>query len=314
MTKIAVTELEYRKAQAVFEAARAEGMECLPAPADEAELAAFVRANGVEHVILGVDAYRDALYEALPQGGVLARFGVGMDGVDKARAAAHGLICTNTPGALDVSVAEFAVGLILNVARHYALTAPQVRAGEWRPRNGCELRERTLAIIGCGAIGRRVARCAAAGFGMRVIGCDPGPVDGDALVVDWGFARVETDFAVAVAEAHFVSVHIPSVPATRHFINAERLGLMAADAWLINTARGAVVDEGALYDALAAGHLGGAALDVFETEPYKPADPARDLRTLPNVLMTPHLGSSTVEACRRMAEAALESIRMTIAS
>ena len=308
MTRIAVTELEYRKAQAIFDAARADGLDCLPAPATEEALAAFVRANKIEHVIIGVDPYLGALYEALPEGGVVARFGVGMDGVDKAKAAAHGLVCTNTPGALDGSVAEFAIGLILSAARHIATTAAQVRADEWRPRVGCELRGRRLTIIGCGAIGRRVARAAAAGFGMRVVGCDPGPVDREALCAEWGFDCVESDFAAAVAGADFVSLHIPSIPSTRHFINAERLTELPAAACLVNTARGAVVDECALYAALATGCLAGAALDVFESEPYVPVDAALDLRTLPNVLMTPHLGSSTVEACVHMATAALESI------
>ncbi|MBN1556982.1 MAG: hypothetical protein JW951_02410 [Lentisphaerae bacterium] len=309
MIRIAVTELEFNKARAVFEAAGGEGLECLPAPAEEAALAAFIREHDIAHAVIGVEPYRDALYEALPRGAVIARFGVGMDGVDRDKAAARGQVCTNTPGALDDSVAEFAVGLILAAARHIAVTAAQVAEGGWPPRVGCELRGRTLAVIGCGAIGRRVARCASAGFGMRVIGCDPGPVDPGALRDAWGVERVERDLAPAVRAADFVSLHIPSIPATRRTINAERLAMLPANAWLINTARGAVVDEAALFDALAAGRLAGAALDVYEHEPYTPIDPQRDLRTLSNVILTPHLGSSTVEACERMARAALDAIR-----
>ncbi len=309
MIRIAVTELEYHKAQAVFDAARTDGFECLPVPATEAELAAFVRENGITNVIIGVTPYRDELYAALPRGGVIARFGVGMDGVDKAKAAEYGLVCTNTPGVLDDSVAEFAVGLIISAARHIATTVGQVRAGEWRPKVGCELRNRTLAVIGCGAIGRRVARCASAGFGMRVIGCRHTPVDEQALCAEWGFQTIAADFATAVAHADFISLHISSTPATRHYIDAGRLARMPSGAWLINTARGAVVDEVALYDALAAGRLAGAALDVCEREPYLPGCPEKDLRTLANVIITPHLGSSTVEACRRMAEAAIQKIQ-----
>lgn len=308
MIRIAVTELEYRKAQAVFEAAGAEGLDCLPAPASEADLAAFVRKEGVSHVIIGVEPYRGPLYAALPRGGVIARFGVGMDGVDKAQAARHGLVCANTPGALDDSVAEFAMGLILAAARHVASAAAEVRAGEWTPGMGVELRHRTLAIIGCGAIGRRVARCAAFGFGMRVIGCDPAPVDSPSLCSEWGFESVVADFSAAVVAADFVSLHLPSVPATRHFINAGRLAMLSRRAILVNTARGAVVDETALYDAVASRRLAGAALDVFEREPYVPASPGKDLRRLATVLMTPHIGSSTVEACSRMAQQALGRI------
>ncbi|MFA5205345.1 MAG: NAD(P)-dependent oxidoreductase [Lentisphaeria bacterium] len=310
---IAVTELEYRKAEAVFQGAAAEGLDCRPAPAAEEALAAFIRDQGANHAVIGVETYRGPLYAALPRGGVIARFGVGHDGVDQAQAAAHGLFCTNTPGVLDDSVAEFTLALLLAAARHLAAAAAATRAGGWTPRLGCELRNRTLAVIGCGAIGRRVARGAAAGFGMRVIGCDPAPAERGRLVADWGFEQVVAEFATAVAAADFVSLHLPSIPATRHFINAERLALLRPEAVLVNTARGALVDEGALYAALAANRLAGAALDVFEQEPYVPESPGRDLRTLPNVLMTPHLGSSTAEACGRMARAALANIRNALA-
>lgn len=309
MHRIAVTELEYRKAQAVFEEACADGLVCFPAPAAEAELAAFVREHAIRNVIIGVEPYRGALYEALPPGGVIARFGVGMDGVDQAKATAYGLVCTNTPGVLDDSVAEFALGLMLSAARHIPVTSAGVEAGLWKPRVGCELRNRTLAVIGCGAIGRRVARCAAFGFGMRVIGCDSAPVDATALCTEWGFARIVAEFAEAVATADFVSLHIPSIPATHHFMNADRLAMLPRQAILVNTARGAVVDETALYDAVATGHLAGAALDVFDREPYVPVSPAKDLRTQSGILMTPHIGSSTAEACARMATAALCNIR-----
>ena len=116
------------------------------------------------------------------------------------------------------------------------------------------------------------------------------------------------DFAAAVSEADYVSLHIPATAANARFINRERLELLAPHVWLINTARGAAVDENALFDALASGQIRGAALDVFEREPYVPADPARDLRKLDNVLLTPHMGSNTVEANARMAQRALENI------
>jgi len=121
-----------------------------------------------------------------------------------------------------------------------------------------------------------------------------------------------TDFAEAVGEADFVSLHIPGSPENARFINAERQALMPPRAWLVNTARGAVVDELALYDALAGGRLAGAALDVFAREPYQPADPDHDLRTLENVIAVPHIGSNTVEANRRMALRALRNVRLAI--
>ncbi len=308
MVKIAVTELEYRKSKSVFDAAINRGMACFAVPEAEAELADAVTRHGLRHAIVGVARYAGPLYRALPKGGVVARFGVGHDGIDKAAATSAGLLCTNTPGVLDDSVAEHTMALILAAARRIPALAEGTRAGRWTPVLGSELRGKMLAVIGCGAIGSRVARMAAFGFGMRVIGCETRPVDSAQMKAEFGFERIVSGFAEAVRDADFVSIHIPSAPATRHFVDADRLACMAAKSWVINTARGAVLDERALYDALRAGSLAGAALDVFETEPYAPADAARDLRTLPNVVMTPHIGSSTQEACFRMAERALENI------
>ncbi|MDW8309753.1 MAG: NAD(P)-dependent oxidoreductase [Verrucomicrobiales bacterium] len=310
MVKVLVTELEFRKAEAVFRHAAQEGLHCQSAPAEERALASAVRSSGARHVVLGVERYTGPLYEALPSGGVIARFGVGHDGLDKELATARGLLCTNTPGALDDSVAEHALNLILAAARHTVPVAAEMRAGCWAPRVGCELRGKTLAIIGCGAIGRRVAGMACRGFGMNVLGCDIAPLNVPELQRDFGFALVVRDFETAVREADFVSLHIPSVPATHHFMNAARLACLPARAWLINTARGALVDEAALHDALTSGQLAGAALDVFEREPYEPVAADKDLRALPNVILTPHVGSSTREACERMARRALQNIRL----
>ena len=177
-----------------------------------------------------------------------------------------------------------------------------MRDGEWTPLLGVELKGKTLTIVGAGRIGQAVARIAKRGFEMRVVGCRrkgssaPMPASGD-------FDLVTDDLADALGQADFVSLLIPGVPANAHFINRERIELMPRHAWLINTARGAVVDEAALYDALVAQRLGGAALDVFDREPYQPVDPSRDLRTLPNVILTPHVGSTTPEANRGMADA-----------
>jgi phosphoglycerate dehydrogenase-like enzyme len=172
------------------------------------------------------------------------------------------------------------------------------------------LKGKTLAIIGCGAIGRRVAQIAARGLGMKVIGCEVLDLDVKRMQREFGFSTVVKSFAEAVGAADFVSLHIPSVPVTRHFLSRERLDLLPAGCWILNTARGALVDELALFDALAHGRLAGAALDVFEREPYQPFAAGKDLRTLPNVIMTPHISSSTREACDRMAERALRNIRL----
>jgi phosphoglycerate dehydrogenase-like enzyme len=236
---------------------------------------------------------------------VLARFGVGHDGIDKRKATAAGILCTNTPGVLDQSVAEHTMLLIGAAARQLVPMALAMQNLQWAARGGSELHAKTLAVIGAGPIGRAVARIAALGFGMRVIGMDVeprSPAD--------GFEKITDNFDEAVAGADYVSLHIPASPENAGFLNAVRISRMQAGAWLINTARGAVVDERDLFDALAAGRLAGAALDVFEREPYLPADQNRDLRSLPNVILLPHVGSNTVEANRRMAERALRNVAL----
>lgn len=299
---ILVTEPEYRRSESVFSASP---VPCVPAPPDEAGLADAIRREGARHAIVGPFVYTDALYAALPAGGVLARYGVGHDGIDKAKATAAGLLCTNTPGVLHQSVAELTLLLVLAAARHVEPVAAAMRAGAWAPAPGRELQGSTLAIVGCGTIGRTTARIARAGFGMRVVGyrrSGAGPGDGD-------FDLFTGDFAAAVAGADFVSLHIPASPENAGFMDAGRLALLRRDAWLVNTARGAVVDEGALYEALEAGRLAGAALDVYVREPYEPI-PGRDLRTLPNVILLPHVGSNTAEANVRMAERALRNVAL----
>ncbi len=306
MLVVLVTEPEFRRAEPVFTAAA--GMRCIPAPIGDAELARAVADSGARAVVVGFYPYPAAIYQALPRGGVIARFGVGHDGVDKTKATAAGVLCTNTPGVLDQSVAEHAMLLILAAARHLARNASDMRAGIWDiGPPGVEVRGKTLAVIGCGRIGRATARIASQGFGMRAIGVrrsaggDAGP--------DADFAHVTTQFEAAVRDAHYVSLHINAEAGNRRFLNAERLALLSPHAWVVNTARGAVLDEQALYEALADRRIAGAALDVFEREPYVPLEAARDLRQLPNVILTPHVGSHTLEANRAMAERALENIR-----
>ena len=291
---VIVTEPEFRKAEGVFGSAAA--VRCLAAPADEAQLAAAIRDAGARAAVVGVQPYRDALYAALPRGGVIARFGVGHDGIDKAQATQAGILCTNTPGVLEQSVAELTMLLILAASRHLPEVTRYMANGEWRARAGGEVRGKSLAVIGRGRIGTAVMQAARDGFGMQVV-C----------------AGRNDDFTIAASDADFVSLHLPANPETHHFLDRERLEAMSPHAWIINTARGSVVDEGALYDALADGRIAGAALDVFEREPYVPVEPSRDLRTLANVILTPHIGSNTVDANARMAGRALRNVRLAMA-
>jgi phosphoglycerate dehydrogenase-like enzyme len=302
--KVLVTESEYRKAEACF--VSAPGLECRPAPDGEVDLVLAIREAHAAHVIVGPQTYAGPLYDALPAGGVIARFGVGHDGIDKAKATEAGLLCTNTPGVLNQSVAEHTMLLIGAAARALLHATTTMAQRMWAPVPGAELQGRTLAIIGCGAIGRCVARMASVGYGMQVVGCSR--PDQPAPAVLEHFRVVTNDFQAAVRDADFVSLHMTASRDNVDFINRARLAMLGARAWLINTARGSIVDEGALFDALVSRRLAGAALDVFACEPYTPADEDRDLRALPNVILTPHVGSNTVEANRRMGESALHNI------
>ena len=302
---VLVTESEFKKAPEVFTSACS--IECRVAPSAEAALASAVTRAGARHVIVGHLRYGQTLCEALTRRAVLARFGVGFENLDLARATAAGVLCTNTPGVLDQSVAELTMLLIAAAARHFGSITSHMVRGIWAGMTGTELAGKTLAIIGSGRIGSAVARIAAGGFGMRVVGCRRTVPSGAAAAP---FASVTADFAAAVAEADFVSLHMPASPENRQFLNRERLALLRPEAWLINTARGAVVDEAALYEALADRRIAGAALDVFDREPYEPIDASLDLRTLPNVILTPHCGSNTTAANHGMARRAVENVEL----
>ena len=303
---VGITEVEFNKAKDLF--LKEKGLACLPVPEAEAELAAAIISRDIKHVIIGAAKYQDALYGSLSEGSVIARFGVGHDGVDKEKASARGILCTNTPGVLDDSVAEYTMLLVLSAARQVMDLAAQCKLRIWRSHVGYEVKNKKLAVIGCGPIGRRVARIASLGFQMEVTGCEISDVDAERMNREFGFTRLTKDFGEAVREADFVSLHIPANPANYHFLNRERLAMLPERAWLINTARGALIHEDALYEALFQDKIAGAALDVFENEPYAPSG-QHDLRALKNIIMLPHLASSTREACDKVAARCLENIR-----
>lgn len=318
---VLVTEGEFRKAEAAFRAA--DGLQIEPAPVAEEPLAAAVRAGESRAVIVGVERYAGPLYEALAASGrnrggaILARFGVGHDGIDKPLARRHGIVVTNTPGMLDLSVAEHAIWLMGSLARHISGLEAKFRGGQFASCVGSELHGKSLGIIGFGSIGRHVAAMAHFGLGMTVLAAarrSPEEVERDErrsldeILAAHGTSLYTNQMSVVFRQADIVSLHLPSIPETRHAIDAARLTEMKPEALLINSARGAILDENALYDALAARRIAGAALDVFETEPYEPPSPDKDLRTLENIVLTPHIGSNTREANDRMARACLDNL------
>lgn len=238
-----------------------------------------------------------ALLAGVPHLRVVGRLGVGLDNIDLAAARQRGIRVVCAQGANAVAVAEYVFAAMLAVARRLEAASLDVAAGRWDRRRftGTELFGKTLGIVGLGDIGARLARRAQA-FGVRVLAYDPYVADTALAVAEFGVERVEPDRLLA--ESDYVSLHVPLTPSTRGLIGAAALARMKPGAWLIDTARGGVVDEAALYEALREGHLGGAVLDVREQEPPPAGDP---LARLPNVIPTPHVAGLTQESLGKTA-------------
>jgi lactate dehydrogenase-like 2-hydroxyacid dehydrogenase len=314
---VVVTEKEFLKAENIFRGFTS--LRVISAPGSESQLAEVVAGERARAVIVGVERYVGPLYEALGAtgGALIARFGVGHDSVDKVLAREKGILVCNTPGALDLSVAEHVMWLLGSLARGVTAAEASMRKGGFEGRVGREVHGKRLGILGFGNIGRKVAMMAHFGLGMEVWAAGTKTVEElqqfeQRTLVDLqqtcGIGLYTNQVEKVLRECDYISVHLPAIPATRHFINAARLALMKPAACLINTARGWVVDEVALHDALTARQIAGAALDVFENEPYRPVAPEKDLRTLSNIVLTPHIGSNTQEANQRMAEACLANV------
>ncbi len=235
---------------------------------------------------------------------VIARAGVGLDNIDLEAARERGIEVYNAPSAPTESVAELAIGLMIDVLRKISFSDRLMRRGVWAKKKalGRELRGKILGIIGMGRIGQAVARIAHYGFGMRIIYYDVRRCPKD---VEEELRAECVDLETLLKTADIVTLHVPLVPATKHMINEERLRLMKKTAILINTARGGVVDTEALVKALREGWIAGAGLDVYEEEPL-PAD--HPLTKLDNVVLTPHIGANTVEAQMRAGLEVVEKI------
>jgi phosphoglycerate dehydrogenase-like enzyme len=221
-----------------------------------------------------------------------------VDNVDLAAAREMGITVTNTPGANSVSVAELALTLILSLARQIPEAASAVQDGKWPRLGGLTLENKTVGLLGLGAIGKQLTR-RLQGFDCRIMAYDP-YADPD-FASEHGVQLAGMDEVVAAAD--FLSLHLPLLPETRQLVNREFLAKMKKGAYLINTSRGEVVDEDALLDALQSGQLKGAGLDAFAVEPPDPANP---LLRLPQVIATPHLGAQTDGATSNMGWLALE--------
>lgn len=242
-----------------------------------------------------------------PKMKIIARVGVGLDNIDVEYAKFKNIRVINAEVAAMNAVAELVIGLMLSLTRSIPMADAGIKNGKWLKKQlrGTELKGRYLGIVGVGKIGRRIGRIAR-GFGMNIIGYDIVPIDAQ-FVREVGL--VKTDLDTLLSSADFVTLHVPLTDDTKHVINEQRLNLMKKTAYIINTSRGAVIDEQALYKALKEGTIAGAALDVFELEP-----PINDeLIKLPNVVCTPHIGAQTVEAQELAANVIAERIIQILA-
>ncbi|MGB9660605.1 MAG: phosphoglycerate dehydrogenase [Moorellaceae bacterium] len=268
-------------------------------PLNEEEMRQAVNLYRPEALIVGVDPVTAPVMEAAVGLKIIAKHGVGVDNIDVAAARERGIVVSNAPGSNAQAVADLAFGLLLACARDLVTADRTTRQGRWDRIAGCELWEKVIGIVGTGQIGLAVAR-RAKGFAMRILAYDPCP-NAEAAA---SLGIVYTDLDSLLRESDFVSLHAPLTEATYHLLDERRLKLMKKEAILINTARGELVDEDALYRALKEGWIKGAGLDVFSAEPPV----GSPLLELSNVVVTPHIGAYTREANWRMGMAAAKSI------
>jgi len=244
------------------------------------------------------------LLSAAPKLRIAANVAVGFDNIDVTACTKRGVVATNTPGVLDETTADFAWTLMMSVARRIVEGDTLARSGNWTGWDldqlvGTDVWGKTLGIVGFGRIGRAMAR-RALGFQMKVIYADAVPAP-EAVEKEW---KAEyRGMASLLAESDFVSLHVPLLPETRGLFDAARFSKMKPTAYLINTSRGAVVDEAALVHALESGKIAGAALDVFENEPLIHPGLKR-----PNVVLAPHIASASIETRTKMACMAAENV------
>jgi len=237
---------------------------------------------------------------------IIARVGVGLDNIDVDAANAKGIRVINAiEGAMN-AVAELVLGLMLSLSREIPRADREIRNGKWLKKEllGTELSGKYLGIVGLGNIGKRLAKHARA-LNMNIIGYDVIPI-AEEFVREVGL--IKTDLDTLLSSADYISFHVPFTNDTKHLVNSQRLGKMKKTAYIINTSRGEIIDEEALYSALKDGKIAGAALDVFEKEPAI----GNKLTTLSNVICTPHIGAQTKEAQTLAANVIAEKIIMIL--
>ena len=275
-----------------------------PTLVDKPDALALAAADCDALIVRNRTQVRGALLDACKSARVIGRLGVGLDNIDVAACEARGMKVIPATGANALAVAEYVIATAMMLRRASYLSTADVIAGKW-PRNalsaGRETAGSTLGLIGYGSIGQMTGALAH-GLGMKVIAYDPALAEGHAV---WSGAARRVDLATLITTADVISLHVPLVDATRNMFNAERIAAMKPGAILINTARGGIIDEAALAAALNNGHLGGAAIDVFATEPL----PASDVFAgCPNLVLTPHIAGVSFEANVRVSSMIADAV------
>lgn len=266
---------------------------------EEAELLRY--AAEMDGAVCGDDRFTERVLAAAPKLKVISKWGTGIDSIDQAACKARGIAVRNTPNAFTVPVSDSVLAYLLCFARQTPWMNEAMHAGHWEKIPGKTLSECTLGVVGVGNIGKMVLRKAAA-FGMRLLANDLHPIAPEFLRE---VGAHEVSLSDLLKESDFVSIHCDLNPTSQHLFNQETFGQMKRGSVLINTARGPIVDESALVAALAAGKLGGAALDVFEIEPLPTDSP---LLQMPNVLMAPHNSNSSPEAWEHVHESTIRNL------
>ncbi len=302
--KVLVTAKSVAGCEAALRAMREAGCEVVvrESPAPLAEAWQIEHSRDVAALVFAMEPVTQRLLEQAPALKIIARPGVGYDTVDLAAATRQGVAVTVAAGTNDASVADFTIGLLLMATRGLMAGAQSVAAHGWSRTAGTEAWRKTLAVVGLGRIGQGVVR-RARGFDMRVLAVCRDPARQAAFGAEHGVEFV--DLETALAQADFVSLHAPLTPDTENLIDAAALARMKRGAYLVNTSRGALVDEAALADAVRSGHLAGAAVDVLRVQGAGSSSP---LIGVPGIIVTPHMATFSRESMNRVAMAVAASV------
>ncbi len=300
--KILVTPRTFGKADPVpMQMLKEAGCEVISNPygrlLTEEEISELIQ--DVDGIIVGLDPLNASVLSKAERLKAISKYGVGVNNIDLEYATERGIIVANTPGANSLAVAELAIGLMFAVSRRICVSDRNIRQGKWQQYPGLQIKGKTIGLIGTGQIGRHTGELAR-GLGMEVICFDLYPNEEWAESIDAKYVTLQE----IITDADFISIHVPLTDDTYHLISSKELDQMKPSAAIINTARGGIIDEQALYEALKDGKIAGAGLDVFETEPLTDSK----LLELDNVVLTSHIGAHTREATENMGRLAAANL------